>query len=104
MSVQTGGASVADEGGTWVLWGEIDIAVAQAVREELAATRDGKPKTVDMTRVTFIDSSGLRLVLLGGGDGAARLVGTAPNVREVFTLTGLDQVVEFVENGAGPTS
>jgi len=100
----SGGATVEDQGDTWVLWGEIDVAVAQRVGDELKASLDGSPKSIDLRRVTFLDSSGLRLLLLGGtAERGPLLIGAPPAVREIVTLTGLEHAVRFAEaDGAAP--
>ncbi len=77
--------------------GELDLATAPLLAEWLAEI-DG-PATgvvlVDLSRVTFIDGSGLR-ALAGawegrGADGGLKLeiVAASPLVRRVFELTGL---------------
>jgi anti-sigma B factor antagonist len=76
--------------------GEIDTDTAgqlvQAV--EQAFVDDPRGVTVDMTGVTFLDSSGIRAVLtarrLAGEHGAAlRVAGVHGNVLEVLTVAGL---------------
>lgn len=81
------------------LRGEIDVDVSEALREQvLQAVRDaaGRPVVIDMTDVTFIDSSGLSALLAGlrlarGHGGAIRLVHVGPQIRRIFDVTGLDQ-------------
>lgn len=105
MSISSGGATVEDGGSTWVAWGEIDVAVAHDVGEELKASLDGHPKTIDLRRVTFLDSSGLRLLLLGGTDEKGPLLVGAPDaVRDVIALTGLEHTVRFAEPESSPAS
>ncbi|MEU2198986.1 STAS domain-containing protein [Isoptericola sp. NPDC019482] len=104
MDHSSGGATVEDHGDTWVLWGEIDVAVAQRVGDELKSSLDGRPKTIDLRRVTFLDSSGLRLLLLGGSaEHGPLLVGAPTAVREIVALTGLEHAVRFAEpDGPAP--
>jgi anti-sigma B factor antagonist len=88
------------------LQGEIDVDVSEALRERvLQAVRDaaGRPVVIDMTDVTFIDSSGLSALLAGlrlarGHGGAIRLVNVGPQIRRIFDVTGLDQ--QFGLDGA----
>ncbi len=48
------------------LIGELDIAVADRVEERLRALREeGRPVRLDLSRLDFIDSSGVRVVVLG---------------------------------------
>ncbi|MFI2102007.1 STAS domain-containing protein [Isoptericola sp. NPDC019693] len=103
MDGSAGGATVADNGRTWTLWGEIDVAVAQAVGDELKASLDGRPKVVDLHQVTFLDSSGLRLLLLAGTpDEGPLLVGAPQGVREVVSLAGLEHAVRFADADPSP--
>lgn len=105
MSISSGGAILEDGGSTWIVWGEIDVAVAQDVGDTLKASLDGRPKTIDLRRVTFLDSSGLRLLLLGGtAEEGPLLVGAPAAVRDVITLTGLEHTVRFAEAESAPTS
>jgi anti-sigma B factor antagonist len=82
--------------------GEIDVATSPRLRTELRALlgRGATEITLDFAGVTFVDSSGLG-VLVGalkrlregaGSDDARslRIVGTQDAVRKVFEITGLD--------------
>ena len=81
------------------LEGEIDVDVSEALRERiLAAVREaaGKTVVVDMTKVAFIDSSGLSALLAGlrlarNHGGTVRLVGVSPSIRRIFDVTGLGE-------------
>lgn len=83
--------------------GEIDVAAAPALREELAAIiAEGTPRiVVDLERVDFIDSTGLG-VLVGAArrahsaEGDVRLVCTNSRILKVFDVTGLDEVFTIV--------
>jgi anti-sigma B factor antagonist len=82
--------------------GEIDVYTAPIVRERLdAAVRDGHVNlVVDLSRVRFLDSTGLgvlvgRLKLTRSRDGSLRLVATEEKVLKVFAITGLDKVFEI---------
>ncbi len=76
--------------------GEIDVATAPALRDHLETGigRDSGPVVVDLTSVTFIDSTGLG-VLIGAQkhcDDAGRefrVVVADPRIRKVFEITGL---------------
>ena len=55
---------------------------------------------VDLSRVTILDSTGLgvlvgRLKLMRSQGGRMRFVGATDRVLKVFTLTGLDRVLEM---------
>jgi anti-sigma B factor antagonist len=82
------------------LAGEIDLAIAPAIRAELAPLLDAQPPLllVDMSGVGFIDSSGIALLVEafqrqqehGGRFG---LFGLRDNVLDVFQITSLDQIL-----------
>ena len=81
--------------------GEIDIATAPELARQLDLAIDGNPGEridVDFAGVTFIDSSGLGVLVAAqrraraaGGDVA--VTNLRPNLRTVFSLTGLDKVL-----------
>jgi anti-sigma B factor antagonist len=87
--------------------GEIDVATSPRLRSALRDrfARGAEDITLDLSDVTFIDSSGLG-VLVGalkqfrdqangsGGacDGTLRIVGAREPVRKVFEVTGLSSV------------
>lgn len=79
--------------------GEVDLETASALGEyALEALHHVSPHVVmDITDVTFMDSTGLKVLVsverraqLAGGSFA--LVGASPTVLRILTLTGLDQV------------
>jgi anti-anti-sigma factor len=75
--------------------GEIDLLTAPALREAvLAATRVSDDIVIDLTAVTFIDSTGIGVLVRAGrsGQNVVALVGPTLMVRKVLHLTGLDQV------------
>lgn len=79
--------------------GEVDVATAPALREALDSAVDGGPGTVvaDLTGVTFIDSTGLG-VLIGArkrcldDGGEFRVVVSEPRILKVFEITGLNEL------------
>jgi anti-sigma B factor antagonist len=84
---------------TVVLIGEIDLSTAGRVREALiAVSNSGETNVVvDMTNVTFMDSTGLSALVSSakrfrsaGGEVALRSPG--PSVRKVMEITGLTRV------------
>lgn len=90
--------------------GELDVSLADELRKEwLPAVEELRPEhlIVDLANVTFMDSSGLGLIVAlrnaqkqHGGD----LVLTAPQrpVRRVLALSGLDQVIDVRAATAAP--
>jgi anti-sigma B factor antagonist len=84
------------------LEGEIDLHVSANVTASLQAMIDKKPKklVVDLSRVTYIDSSGLAALIEGMQNveeygGKFALAGLQENVRIVFEIARLDQVFQI---------
>lgn len=79
--------------------GEIDVYTAPRLKEVLVDVIEGgcPNVVVDLDRVSFIDSSGLG-VLVGAlrrakeASGSLRLVCTRDGVLKIFRITGLDKV------------
>jgi anti-anti-sigma factor len=79
---------------TLVLEGELDISTCPTVLDRVEAWRGAEPELrLDLSRISFIDSQGLHLLLevtAQGPDGAAPVVLVAPSdaVRKLVTVTG----------------
>jgi anti-sigma B factor antagonist len=94
------------EGQTFVaLVGELDIATAPRFEEGLAEVERDTPGTLvlDLRRVEFIDSTGLRAVI--AADERARSAGRRlvivrgpAAVERVFSVTQLDQRLEIIDD------
>jgi anti-sigma B factor antagonist len=81
------------------LEGEIDLHVSPRIATALTAMMDEKPQqlVVDLSRVSYIDSSGLAVLIEGmqnveGYGGKFALAGLQENVRPIFEIARLDQV------------
>lgn len=81
------------------LEGEIDLHVSPRVAESLASIIEQKPArvVVDLSKVTYLDSSGLAVLIEGmqnveGYGGKFCLAGLQDNVRPIFEIARLDQV------------
>jgi anti-sigma B factor antagonist len=81
------------------LEGEIDLHVSPRIAQSLAAMVEEKPQqlVVDLSKVTYIDSSGLAVLIEGmqnveGYGGNFALAGLQENVRPIFEIARLDQV------------
>ena len=81
------------------LEGEIDLHVSTRVAASLGALIDQKPSrlVVDLSRVSYIDSSGLAVLIEGMQNveaygGKFILAGLQENVRPIFEIARLDQV------------
>jgi anti-anti-sigma factor len=74
--------------------GELDLSVADQLREAIDRAECG-PTLIDLARCTFIDSTGIAVVLRANqhydGNGGGRIVLHSPSdqVLRVFTVTGL---------------
>src|SRR2546423_1905697 len=80
------------------LEGEIDLHVSPEVAESLRTITANKPKqvVVDLTKVTYLDSSGLAVLINAMQDvkkygGKLTLSGINTNVRSIFEMARLDQ-------------
>jgi anti-sigma B factor antagonist len=76
--------------------GELDIASAELLERELAdVAAAGAPTIVlDLSGLTFIDSTGLRIVLdfnevCGGQNGRLRIISGTPAVDRLLDIVGL---------------
>ena len=81
------------------LEGEIDLHVSPRVSQKLAEIIQPKPSrvVVDLSRVTYIDSSGLAALIQGMRDvedygGRFALAGVRENVLSIFETSRLDKV------------
>ena len=85
------------------LAGELDMGATFSLEPELdrlLGDEDVRRLVVDLRDVTFVDSTGLRLILdlhqrAERDDRALSLVRGAPTVQRVFTAAGLDDVLPF---------
>lgn len=87
--------------------GELDLSNVDQLAKVLAAERAAATEIVlDLERLSFIDSTGLKLVL--ETDAASRMDGFGlslrpgpPNVMRTFAVSGLDKLLPF--KGLEPT-
>ena len=79
--------------------GEVDVSTSPELRNRLAGISEAGQKVVvvDLTDVSFVDSTALGVLVSGlkrfrsdGGD--LRLVVTQPHIAKVFEITGLTEV------------
>lgn len=82
--------------------GEIDLHVSPEVAKSLRTIIENKPKqlVVDLTNVTYLDSSGLAVLIEGMQNvqkygGKFGLAGVQEDVKHVFDIARLDQVFEI---------
>jgi anti-anti-sigma factor len=89
--------------------GEVDVRSAPNLRSRLdAASRRyrGQVVVVDLSGVTFIDSTGLGVLVgalrsMRSTGGGLCLSGCAPGVARVLSITGLDHVFDVERDGPG---
>jgi anti-sigma B factor antagonist len=85
----------------------IDAAVAIEFKEAVRAAVDapGNPVILDLSQVTFLDSSGLGAVVavlkLLGPERPLQLAGLTPSVAKVFRLTRMDSIFTIHETVPG---
>jgi anti-sigma B factor antagonist len=81
------------------LAGELDMAHAPTVVETLDALADHeRPVVVDLTDLTFIDSSGIHAILRPRPQqGSVLLVCPPGNIQRVLTVTKIDRVLPVYE-------
>jgi len=87
--------------------GELDLSTHEQLRGPLVGAADaGSSVVVDLTECEFIDSSGIRALLLGheairnSDSGANRVLiaGAQPQVRRVLEMTGVDDAIPVHES------
>lgn len=87
--------------------GEIDHHTARWLRMDIdTALNDNHPKhlILDFSAVTFMDSSGVGLVMgryknMEASGGKVYLMGMPPYIDKVMTLAGMDKLVYRLEQG-----
>jgi anti-anti-sigma factor len=80
------------EGVLWVS-GELDMAVSDQLVATATSGVDGRARVVlDLSKVGFLDSSGIRAILEISRSTARPVIlrSPAPNVRRVLSLAGID--------------
>ena len=90
-----------------VLQGELDVSTAPRFNEALSDSRIRNCHTVvvDLSELSFMDSTGLSAVLVGEMHARTRgqrfaVVRGPRHVQELFRLTGVDHFLEVVDSGA----
>ena len=92
---------------TVTLSGELDIATVPRVEEAIDAmlTGDVRTLTVDLSGLSFVDSSGLRLFIVLDQRAAEqgwelRLLRPDAQVLTVFRISGVEENLPFVEDAS----
>lgn len=92
-----------DDGAVLVAAGEIDLASAPQLEADLGSCLTAGPVIVDLTGVSFMDSTGLRVLLAAHeqaaeSDRALKLVVTDGPVSKLLSITGVDAHLHTYEN------
>ena len=80
--------------------GDFDMSMAGIVRQRIGAHLAGDEVVLDLTNVTFIDSTGLGVIaqanrLLNSGEvKRLRVIGRQPPILAVFEAAGLESLLE----------
>ncbi|MDQ0299928.1 anti-sigma B factor antagonist [Salibacterium salarium] len=84
--------------------GEVDAYTASQLRESLLplTEKEGASVIVDLSNVDYIDSTGLGIFIgalksSNHYNGTLRLVGLNARVKRLFSITGLDEVMDIEE-------
>lgn len=84
-----------DVDGTLLLDGELDAHSAPELGAAFDARSDGEQVVADLSELTFMDSSGLRIIIsthkrLGDGGGSLTLRNPTRSVQRLLSVSGLD--------------
>lgn len=87
--------------------GRIDSATAKLLEDKVVGLLDGGAKAliIDLTRVEFVSSAGLRVFLLAAkrlkaAGGKYGLAGLQPQVREVLEVSGFSKIFSLFADRA----
>lgn len=87
-----------------VLTGELDLATAQQLEDELKSVESSEPSklVLDLRKLEFMDSTGLRAVIAADSRARERggkvvIVRAPEEVDRVFRITRMDQHLELVD-------
>ena len=99
------GIALVEEPGRSVvrMWGEIDLEVRRRAGDVcLAVGQRGLPLVVDAGGVTFMDSTGMSVLVRLARDGEARgypvtLDNASWSLRELLAITGVDRLLQITD-------
>lgn len=94
---------VREDDSTLVVSGEIDMSTAGMLWVTINATfGPAEAARLDLTEVTFIDSSGISVLLRAAKERDLRVVGASRQVQRVLDMAGLIAMFGLVDsNGSG---
>jgi anti-anti-sigma factor len=85
------------------LIGELDLATAAEAEQQLTRAEAGATSIVlDLSALTFIDSTGIRMIVAADARARAnshcfRLLRGSPRVQRVFEISGIEKIVGFAD-------
>ncbi|MBS0578806.1 MAG: STAS domain-containing protein [Proteobacteria bacterium] len=84
--------------GEVVMTGRLDATQCEAALQFLG--RVDRPRVIDLGRLEYVASSGLRVFLLTqkrlkGAGTALRLINVRPQIHDIFRYAGFDQIIEI---------
>jgi anti-anti-sigma factor len=84
-----------DPDGVVYLSGELDMAIADSFCQGLISSLNGQRPVLDLSELTFLDSSGIRAILqLARTSGQSVVLrNLRPNVRRVLESTGVNETL-----------
>jgi len=84
-----------DPDGVVYLSGELDMAIADSFCQGLMSSLNGKRPVLDLSELTFLDSSGIRAILqLARTSGQAVVLrNLRPNIQRVLEATGVNEAL-----------
>ncbi len=94
----------------WTVAGELDASTAPSLSDAFAELPDTTAQVdIDLAGVTFIDSSGLRVLIALNdrvtSEGGRVVVSSASNtVRRLLEITGLESTFGVITGDAGPAN
>jgi anti-anti-sigma factor len=89
--------------GEVVMAGRLDATRCDAALEFL--NRLPEPRVIDLARLEYIASAGLRVLLLTqkrvkGAGGGLRLINVRPQIHDIFRYAGFDRIIDMTRASA----
>lgn len=86
-----------------VLGGDVDLASGGELEDGIrGAAAHGHRLVFDLRRVTFMDSTGIKVILAANERAEVVMRAPGPVVRKLLELTGIDQVVAIEDETPEP--
>lgn len=88
---------------TVALQGELDTAAAQQFAKDMEPlmAEESKLILIDFSELDYISSAGMRIILFAqktvrAKDGNVQIKGMSEDIKQIFQLTGFDQMIEIL--------